>query len=837
MAQADPLSGTTSATVVRTRRHHRSLHEELELIQTEKNSTVESFAAKKWSELFRLHILLTNSKRFGHISLGGDGHGLYEHLYRAFPQQMVTKPRLIGVLRTVCGIEATKLTSMDDESKALVKHLEGLHYCFESTNVHAMTKRTKDVATLHANWRLLLLSLKMLREPMLPESAYFWFGFQLFSSPGLLDDSPELWITRHDLYNIFNFAASSHVCSRVINQRIAQADHALPESVLNRSRIHYRHFCELQDHPILHQVLEPATPYTTYFIELMSPHIRHFLFQMRKFDKDRAKCRKFLSYYHAKTMRFCWSLWLDQVKYRRNARRTVLRAMDQAALRSRFDAFDRLRSHALKVVAATEIQRVFRGMQGRRRFLGALTTLQAVLTIQRLYRDRDQFHKFVKLAKLKSKHAIKIQRVYRGRLGRIRARARLLAYFDSEMAKIEAQREACAKADRVRAARQIQRTYRKHKTKLVAKQTESDNQDYHRIEMEMKIMLQAAERARDDHRAAVMAYYDKLREDTEAIAAREIVDARERQKVIVRRREREWATIMGQRKAKLESVAASKLERKATREAEWRAKIESRAQARRDKLLQVLLRPNSKDDDVLKAAFLVRLDVKYRQVKANYKATGIAMAAKEMKDRAQHDVLLEEMEEERERARNEWRLLELQVAKQEQDDADTERRLEIERDSMERFRAATCIQRGAKVYLARKVLQRKVEHAFEKVYDVATGQVVYLNTRTKGVCSKPTCLGTHDLPMANKWYICPDITGDVYYYNPKTMRMSWTKPDECTFCDGCSTKFAAVYCPNHMKGRYVDPVHLCLECYAEQSVKDPGLVLNASRFDGATARG
>ncbi|RHY70282.1 hypothetical protein DYB30_001558 [Aphanomyces astaci] len=515
---------------------------------------------------------------------------------------MVTKPRLIGVLRTICGIDATKFTSMDGESKALVKHLEGLHYCFESTNTHTFTSTSKltiDSSTLHVNWRLLLLSLK--------------------------------------------------------------------------------------------------------------------------------------------------------------------------------------------------------------------------------YEDS---------------HA---------------TRKQLLDFFATEMANIQAQRDACAAADRRSAVRRIQvrlmtnpkgfvlcvvphkrvlqRCYRKHKTKVVTKQIDADNYDYQRVEMEMTRMLQVAERARQDHRAAVTAYYDQVREDTEAKVARDTIDARcvttscvrpfhcqgrERHKVVARRREREWAAILAQRKAKLDAVSTSKRDRKAARDVEWRQKIESRALTRRDKLVQVLLRPNSKDDDTLKTALLVKLDAKYKHIKASYKATGIYMASAEMQDRAQHDVLLDEMEAERARAREEWQVLELQIAKQEQDDADNERVTEIEREMNERFRAATCIQRGVKVCLARKLLRSKVERAFEKVYDVPTGQVVYLNTRTNGVCPKPSCLGAKDLPLADKWYICPDISGDVYYYNPKTMRMSWTKPDACVFCDGCSVKFAAVYCPNHMKGRYMDPLNLCAACYDEQ---------------------
>ncbi|KAF0687915.1 Aste57867_20407 [Aphanomyces stellatus] len=827
-------------TTLKSRGRMRTLHDELEIIQAEKNDTVEKYTAKKWHEIFQLHHLLTKSDQFRGIPLAGRPDALYESLFKAFPHELVSKARFVGVMRSICGIESTRVTEMNECCKTMVKHLESMHYCFEvlSTKksiVGSCSVAKSDLQQTHQiNWRLLLCALYLLREPKLPESAYLWFGFQLFASPGYLDDSPDLWITRHDLYSIYNFASGSHACSRVINQRIAQADTKLPTSILNRSHIHYEHVCLLSNQTPLQALFAMCTNYTSYFLELTSPLVRHYVFQQRKFDKDRLKCRKFLSYYHNKTLRLMWVRWVDHVTARRDARRAVLRAISQLALSSRMQAFDRLRENALQHVAAVDIQRIVRGVRGRQRVLGILTTIQAATAIQRLYRDRGSFIKYLRQLRLKNRHAIKIQSVYRGRLGRIQARKRLLEHFEAEMTKLQAERAAYEQSICEAAARRIQRVTRAHKRHVVEKKAAEDNRDVRRVELEMEAMLEAADKVRREHRAAVTAYYDKMREETNARAARKIIDDREREKMIAVRRQREWANILVARKAKLEEVATTKATRQAERQSMWAAKVETDAVARKEKRLQVLLRPKDKEEDAMKAALTEKLNAQYKVVQATFKATGVAMAAKEMMDRARHDVLMDEMETERQRVRVEWKALEAKIAKQEQDEADHERLGEIDKDKKSRFDAATRIQRGAKMFLARKHLRKKVEHAFEKVYDVPTGQLVYLNTRSGGVCPKPFCLGDkHDLVMANKWYICPDISGDVYYYNPKTMRQSWSKPDGCVFCESCSTEFAQVYCPHHMKGHFVDPVSLCQACYAREVVQEPALATDASTFDGA----
>ncbi len=69
--------------------------------------------------------------------------------------------------------------------------------------------------------------------------------------------------------------------------------------------------------------------------------------------------------------------------------------------------------------------------------------------------------------------------------------------------------------------------------------------------------------------------------------------------------------------------------------------------------------------------------------------------------------------------------------------------------------------------------------------------------------------------LCHSVYVCVCL-GDIYYYNPKQMRQQWTKPDECIFCDACSTQFACFYCPHfRKKGRSEDPIRVCASCYED----------------------
>ncbi|OQR81439.1 hypothetical protein THRCLA_23370 [Thraustotheca clavata] len=805
----------------------RTLQMEIDTIRAEENEHVERYSIKRWNEIFRLHKLLLSTEAFRNVPLSGHDNGLYESLHRAFPHEVVSKARFISVLRSIYGLD-----TIDCKAKrALLDHLEEMRYWYETST--SKIPLASSMNSLQLNWRLLLCALRMLQRPDDSEIDYLHWCFKVFSSAGYIDDFPQASITRDQMYEIFNALSPNHASSRITNQRIAQADNLLEKSVLSRDRVRFQHMCELMEQPPLKELCQPATPNTHYFHEITSPIIRTYLHEQRKVESDRRKCQRFLAHYKRRSLRKCMKLWYDYLLLRRRARQTAIQCISHMINFKKVSAFQQLQRNAMCEVAASEIQRAYRGMRGRMIYLSVLKMKEAAITIQHIYRKRGDFIKYLQRLKVHSRYAVKIQRVYRGRLGRIIARKILIAYFHSEMAKIQAEREAFYEYVREYAVKRLQRFARKYRKKIIEKKAEDNTREIRRVELEVQEMLNVAARQREEHRISVTKFYDTMREQTLAKEARKKIDDKEKQKVILLRRRREWAAMLQQRAELAEAKEEAKAQKWIKFQADWEASVETRATEWRNQVEEILIRQTSKEQDIMKRDIENRINEMFKVLKKDYKKTGIDMENTEIRERARHEVLEEESENERERARKEWKQAEMNYKKQEQDEADQERKQKIQAEADRRYKAATRIQRGAKVYLARRLLSGKVQALFVKEFDVQSGQVVYRNLRTGSTCPKPRCLGSKDIPMQDKWYIVPDITGDVYYYNPKQLRQSWSKPEECTFCENCSKKFATMYCPSHRKGSYYDPISLCEACYINALVKEPGIAISMQSIDGS----
>jgi hypothetical protein len=79
----------------------------------------------------------------------GDDRALYESFFRAFPQDMVSKARFVGVFRTIFGVEETKPNKKSEELE-LCRYLDNMQYLFDVS--------TENVAML--NWRIFLSSIR-----------------------------------------------------------------------------------------------------------------------------------------------------------------------------------------------------------------------------------------------------------------------------------------------------------------------------------------------------------------------------------------------------------------------------------------------------------------------------------------------------------------------------------------------------------------------------------------------------------------------------------------------------------------------------------------------------
>jgi hypothetical protein len=142
------------------------------------------------------------------------------------------------------------------------------------------------------------------------------------------------------------------------------------------------------------------------------------------------------------------------------------------------------------------------------------------------------------------------------------------------------------------------------------------------------------------------------------------------------------------------------------------------------------------------------------------------------------------------------------------------------------------------MFAARKQLRDEVRARVIKEFDPRTRQAVYRNTFTGEVSArKPRALGSIELQFPDQWLVLQDaVTGDAFFYNPRSMRQTWEPPEECRVCGTCAANaapptFAAFW--DSQTGDFV-----CRPCAEQQlgvSTSDQLVPYDGSRRDGVAA--
>ncbi|KAH7476336.1 uncharacterized protein KRP23_7022 [Phytophthora ramorum] len=455
-------------------------------VATPAYAALEAFQIKKWREILQL-MKLMSAPCFHGIRLAGDDRALYEGFFRAFPHHLVTKARFTSVVRHIFGIPAVSMVhrrsktektgrgrkekrdspqdennNADDQEygkmaarQALDRHLDRLQYCCE--------RSADNVPVL--NWRTLLVALRMFQEPLLTIREHLTWAFSVFASSGCLELNDSDAIDAGDVSLVFTHPMRNPAASHLVSGRLLAALSITPStssSAISSSRITFRVFKRLLQLPPLRTLVNHRmTPHTTVVDELSVSIYRDFVYRARRREHNRRVLRR-LRYFHAtKIARLCFHTWARYARDCKAARTTVKFVLTITARIKQRTAFEILRRHALASIAALEIQRVFRGMRGRMRAEEAWRHIQAVMAVQGAFRMRAHFTRHLRRLRRQNLLAIRIQRVYRGRLGRIQARQKLLSYYYREMAAIQQEREAFRAYVRGEMARRLQRFFHK----------------------------------------------------------------------------------------------------------------------------------------------------------------------------------------------------------------------------------------------------------------------------------------------------------------------------------------------------------------------------------------
>jgi hypothetical protein len=420
-------------------------------------------------------------------------------------------------------------------------------------------------------------------------------------------------------------------------------------AAISSSRMTYRVFKRLLQLPPLRTLVNHRlTPHTTVLDELSVSVYRDFVYRARRREHNRRVLRRLRYFHETKIARLCFHTWARYARGRKAARTAMKFASSITARIKQHAAFGALRRHALASIAALEIQRVFRGMRGRMRAEEAWRQMQAVLAVQGAFRMRAHFTRHLRKLRRQNLLAIRIQRVYRGRLGRIRARLALLAFYYREMATIQQEREAFRAFVRGEMARRLQRFF--HKLAADKRQARQVQEGLARraIELEMLKLSEDAAQQAARHRREVTEKYDKLREEADYKEKRRRIDGIEKQKIVHRRRQREWDHFKAKKVARKEALKLQEKESYESLKTQWESTIAERVR-KRGKLIEELLKLEEVQGEWEKmhAQLHQRVRERSKQLTAKYKSNGVVIPKREVTERAQHEITAEEAEDER----------------------------------------------------------------------------------------------------------------------------------------------------------------------------------------------
>ncbi|KAG7378727.1 hypothetical protein PHYPSEUDO_009726 [Phytophthora pseudosyringae] len=818
-------------------------------------AALEVFQVKKWREVSHM-MKLMSAPCFHSIRLAGDDRSLYEGFFRAFPHHLVTKARFVSVVRHIFGIPAVSMihhrskakksecnrkakrdkpvdedNNAEDQERekiaarlALDRHLEKLQYCCE--------RSVDNVPVL--NWRTLLIALRMFEEPLLTMRGHLTWAFSVFSSSGCLELNDSDAIDAGDVTLMFTHPMRNPAASHLISDRLRAAFDMLPSiratplalsspsfaSAISSSRITYRVFKRLLQLPPLRTLVNHhMTLHTTVLDELCVPVYRDFVYRARRHEHNRRVLRRLRYFNETKVSRLCFHAWARYARDRKAARSTATFVCTIIARIQQRSAFGALRRHALASIAALEIQRVFRGMRGRMRAEEVWRKIQAVLVVQGAYRMRAHFTRHLRKLRHQNLLAIRIQRVYRGRLGRIQARQKLLAFYYRELAAIQQEREAFGSFVREEMARRLQRLFRK----IVADQQRGRRAEQGRarqeIELEMLKLSEDAAQQAARHRREVTEKYDKLREEADYKEKRRRIDGIEKQKIKRRQRLREWEAFKAEKVARKEALKLQEKESYERLKTQWENTIAERVRKRGKLVEQLLQLDNIQGEwEKLHAQLQQRVKEHSKQLTAKIKSNGVVIPKREVTERAQHEITAEETEDERRKGESEWLQAEAEYLQKLDEEGEERLLAENAEERAARQKNTLIIQCAFRVFKARKLLRRKLGELYVKEFDFKAQAPKYRNTLTgKVTAQKPAGLGSEELEYETGWVMMKDdVLGEQFFYNPRRMKQSWAKPDECQLCESCTSSassavFAAVW-------NSQDDTYLCQACYEKEYI-------------------
>lgn len=385
-------------------------------------------------------------------------------------------------------------------------------------------------------------------------------------------------------------------------------------------------------------------PHTSVMDELSARVYRDHVARARRREHNlrAVQCLRFT--FATRALRSSFRGWAELARRNSSVRLAALRSGRVLARGRCRHAFLALKRHCMASIAAVEIQRLARGVRGRAAASDQFARVQAALKVQGAFRMRSHLSRFLRELRRRHALAVRIQRAFRGRQGRVLARQALLALYAREMAALAVERRAFYAMVRDSLARRIQRAARAFLGERLEQRRREEASAIRRLEQEMLESAMFGSREAQRHRLEVAAAFESQRLEAQARERRREVDALEKQKIVRRRREREWEALREARVARREQLKAAAEGAYEALKADWQHRIEQRADERQRLVTQVLALESTAGPEwrELQRSLRQRVVARAKELSAKLREARANVSDREAQQRAQREVVGEE---------------------------------------------------------------------------------------------------------------------------------------------------------------------------------------------------
>lgn len=719
--------------------------------------------------------------------IGGHDRGTFERFYRVEPMLHMSKPQFITALRKSFG-------------DGILKSAKSLNKLYDSFDLNRRDE---------ADWRSFLFLLTLVMQPFDELLTHLRWAFAIYSSIGTLDfDNMNERMTLSAIKNM--------ICTPVVLCLRPLLCEAIEDTWISICVDDEEAITLTQNHNgLMEDIKVPFTlfvklitslPFAKYLKsgdnfgikdnrpwnyrlekEFYHPVILKTIMHARREARNEEEVKLFVTQVDKRIRRRHFERFVAYVRRREKVRRVILVCSTRWKNVNLSSAFDRWRVTVLENAMIKQVQRIVRGFNARRRRDLIKRINRRAVKVQSGFRSISKRIVFVQYNRKRIWGALTIQRMVRGRIARRRVISIVEAKYELGLRRIRKDKEAFFKRRALDAAILLQFFVRKWYIRQRIRRREDLRRQCEVLVRKMDMEVERGRVENSVYKGQLEIWFQKRREEYEMNNVNESNARDQLRKIIRYRKEQDDARRRAKEASKEALLEKQEEERIELWIKKWEEKIAQRVVDQGRMCHRVLILPETPEEVIYSKEIREKIRRQTKVVLRRADKQKIPMEVPEAEELAKKEVIDDEMEAERERAKAQMReeATQGQAAIEAKKDAEVQQ--ELRGKKRKRKWGAQKIQSFFRILVARRKRKELAYTRYKKHFDLKSVSYYYEDIRTKRCAwSKPKSLGMYDIDSDPGWVVLFDNLDDMYFYQPKTMKMQWTMPFMAQMCQACT---------------------------------------------------